>query len=119
MPSSATGLEKILADLQRIADAVSGPGLADVMTEAGQAGTQEAQSRVRVRTGALRSSIHWEQQGNTSGKLGSDLDYAAAQEFGTSRFSGQAYIEPGAQVVVEKIKEGLNQAISSGSKGAV
>ena len=115
MASSATGLEKILADLKRLEDAVSGPGLASIMSEAGQAGTQEAQARVRVRTGALRSSIHWEQQGNTTGKLGSDLDYAAAQEFGTSRFSGQAYIEPGAQVVVEKVKEGLDKAVKSGT----
>jgi HK97 gp10 family phage protein len=115
MPSSATGLEKILADLKRLEDAVSGPGLASIMTEAGQAGTQEAQARVRVRTGALRSSIHWEQQGNTAGKLGSNLDYAAAQEFGTSRFSGQAYITPGAEVTVAKIKEGLDKAVKSGT----
>jgi HK97 gp10 family phage protein len=119
MASSATGLEQILADLKRIMDTVSGPGLSSIMQEAGTAGVQEAQSRARVDTGAMRDATTWTQEGNTAGKLGSSVDYAAANELGTSKMSAQPFITPGALVVVEKIKEGLNSAISSGSKGAV
>ena len=53
--------------------------------------------KARVRTGTLRRSIHTETAETTSGavaRVGTNVEYAAAQEFGTSRMSGQPYLRP-------------------------
>jgi HK97 gp10 family phage protein len=105
LPTS--GAEKIIADLNRKAQALSPASISGVMSESGKQGVETARTRVRVRTGRLRDSIKWEQQGAESGTIGSDLYYARPQEFGTTRFRGQPYITPGAETVVTAIKEKL------------
>lgn len=57
----------------------------------------EAKARVRVRTGHLRRTIHYEirQVGDrVTVSIGADADYAIFQEMGTSRMAAHPYIRP-------------------------
>ena len=46
---------------------------------------------LHVRTGRLRQSVQTEVQSDTSGRIGTNVEYAAAQEFG---FSGAEQVRP-------------------------
>lgn len=47
-----------------------------------------------VSTGALRDSITAQSDGDLSAVVGSDLDYAVYQEYGTSRMPAQPFLTP-------------------------
>lgn len=55
-----------------------------------------AKMRAPVDTGALRASITGEADG-LSGTVSTDRDYAAYQEFGTSRMAAHPYMVPAAE----------------------
>jgi len=107
MPTSVVGADKIISDINKILQALSPGNIGSIMNEGGREGESEAKSRARVRTGRMRDSTKWQQQGPYSGTLGSDVDYAAANELGTSRMSAQPFITPGATVAVQAITKAL------------
>lgn len=56
-----------------------------------------AVQRAPVLTGTLRRSIHTETAETSEGvvaRIGTNVEYAIHQEFGTSRMSGQPYLRP-------------------------
>jgi len=64
-------------------------------------GVELAQSIVRVDTGALRASIT--SRRITDGyTIGSDLDYAAPQEYGTRHMTGRPYLRPAAEYMAQQ-----------------
>jgi len=67
----------------------------------------DAKKRAPYLTGTLRRSIHTEQTGKTSVKVGTDVEYAIFQEYGTSKMAARPYLRPAfdenRQKVVDKI----------------
>jgi HK97 gp10 family phage protein len=60
--------------------------------------TRRAKQLVRVDTGRLRSSINDEighEGGDLVGRIGTDVEYAIHQEFGTAHMAAQPYLRPG------------------------
>lgn len=55
---------------------------------------REAKTRVPVDTGRLRSSIASEERTPLLFEVGTNVEYAAPVEFGTSKMAAQPYLEP-------------------------
>ena len=67
----------------------------------------DAKRFVAVDTGRLRSSITHEiteSKDEVRGVVGTNVDYAIAQEYGTSKQSGHAYLRPALAKNLSKIK---------------
>jgi HK97 gp10 family phage protein len=58
-------------------------------------------------TGTLRRSIHTEQTGKTEVKIGTNVEYAPYQEYGTYKMTARPYLRPAfdynKQRVIDKI----------------
>ncbi len=70
----------------------------------------DAKRFVAVDTGRLRSSITHEiteSKNEIKGVVGTNVNYAIAQEYGTSKQSGQAYLRPALAKNLSKIKQML------------
>ena len=77
-----------------------------------------AVQKAAVLTGTLRRSIHTETAETSEGvvaRVGTNVEYAIHQEFGTSRMSGQPYLRPAYD---EKKGEALRE-IAAALKGMV
>lgn len=88
--------------LERLFNSPSGPLARNIAQKAIRV---ESQAKVnasgrpgpRVRTGRLRSSIHWEivvQNGNMFARVGSRVQYARAVEMGTKNARPYPYLRP-------------------------
>jgi HK97 gp10 family phage protein len=56
-----------------------------------------AKIRCPVDTGALRASIHTEPLSETSGEVGTNIEYSVYVEYGTSKMGAQPYMTPAAE----------------------
>ncbi len=68
----------------------------------------DAKRIVRVDTGRLRASITHEiekTRNMITGRVGTNVNYAIAQEYGTSKQSGHAYLRPALVKNLSKIKQ--------------
>ncbi len=68
----------------------------------------DAKRFVAVDTGRLRSSITHEiteSKNEVKGVVGTNVDYAIAQEYGTSRQSGTPYLRPALKKNIPKIRQ--------------
>lgn len=104
------GLDKLLRKFKKLSKLGKGVTLQRAAAAGGLVIANEAKRRAPVLTGNLRRSIHVGGEsgagefGNlglgpvsdTSGtvRIGTDVDYAAAVEFGTSNQSAQPYLRP-------------------------
>jgi HK97 gp10 family phage protein len=88
---------ELVAKLKRLASKAT-PAQARAALMAGGLPIQTAAAqKARVRTGTLRRSIHTETGETSEGtvaRVGTNVEYGPAQEFGTSRMSGQPYLRP-------------------------
>lgn len=88
---------ELVAKLKRLA-AKATPAQARAALMAGGLPIQTAAAqKARVKTGTLRRSIHTETAETSDGavaRVGTNVEYGPAQEFGTSRMSGQPYLRP-------------------------
>lgn len=112
MPTQVTGAEQIIAQLNKIALALSPSRIQSIMEQAGFAGEAEAKGRARYRTGAMRAATKWTQQGPDIGTIGSSVNYAIYNELGTYKMSAQPFIAPGALVVKDQIMVQLSSLLS-------
>lgn len=91
------GDAELAAKLRRLAGKAT-PAQARAALMAGGLPIQTAAAqKARVRTGTLRRSIHTETAETSEGavaRVGTNVEYAPHQEFGTSRMSGQPYLRP-------------------------
>lgn len=103
-----------LSDLDRIADGLK-TGVKTALDTGGKAGLVEAQSKVPVRTGHLRSSLYAEVKENAL-ELGGRADYTLYVEFGTSRgLPARPFIRPGAERAVTEIQKALPRGLGLSS----
>jgi len=75
----------------------------------------EAKKKAPYKTGTLRRSIHTEMISNTQARVGTDVEYAIHQEFGTSKMKAHPYLRPALdekqQEVIEKINAIVNAEV--------
>ncbi len=69
----------------------------------------DAKNKAPYLTGTLRRSIHTEKVSNTEVKVGTNVEYASYQEYGTSKMAARPYLRPAfdnnRQKVLDKISE--------------
>lgn len=82
------------------------------LEEAGQIVENDAARRSPVDTGRLRNSITHRMAGDRKVEIGSDVEYAAYVECGTSRSRAQAYLKPAATENAAKIVAAMRDALS-------
>lgn len=91
------GDDELVRKLQGLARKAT-PGQARTALMAGGLVIQTAAvPKARIKTGTLRRSIHTEAEETATGavaRVGTNVEYAPAQEFGTSRMTGQAFLRP-------------------------
>ena len=97
---SSEGFDDIVQKLQKIVDGIPN-ATREAVQESLDEGMDHSVSVVHVITGRLRDSIKTENVSETGGDLvagGGDVDYAAHEEYGTSKREGHPYLEPGFEI---------------------
>ena len=82
------------SELQRIIEQAIPDAVKATLDKSAQSAIQGAQEVVPVQTGNLRDSIRVVEQGDNYVSVGSDVEYAAAIEFGTESRVAQPYLGP-------------------------
>jgi HK97 gp10 family phage protein len=72
-----------------------------------------AQSLAPVDTGRLRSSIATEREGEMNYAVGTDVEYAVHQEYGTRYQSGKAFMRPSFERHKDEIVANLRKALNN------
>lgn len=107
MSVKTEGGDKILADLNRIAEGMSG-ALKGALEESLNMGKDHSVSVVHVISGRLRDSIRVEMKGDDSGDLVAGgqggVDYASAEEVGNSKRPGHPYLTPGGEIAWRELQ---------------
>ena len=89
--------KELLAKFEEIANNASKMA-EDMEKELGNIALESAKKNVPVDTGALRDSIDLKKTADGV-EIGSDLEYAAAVEYGTTRHAPQPYLKPASQEI--------------------
>lgn len=89
------GLDKLVDRLNRLEETVQAVG-AEAVTASAERCRVLAQEFVPVDTGALRNSIHVEKNGENESSVIAASEYAAKQEYGTSKMRPHPYMLPAA-----------------------
>jgi HK97 gp10 family phage protein len=76
-------------------------------------GVDHAKSVCRVDTGEMRDSIYGQVNGPEEAEIGATAAHSIFNEFGTIHMEPQPFIEPGAQVALQAIKDDIRQRIGS------
>ena len=118
--SKVDGLEESRRALEKIirAEMAAIPGALELI---GQQLTTEVKRRAPVATGTLRRSYNWEtgQDGRDAWvEVGSNVAYAAYQEFGTSRQEGTPHLRPAVDALRPQIRALLAEHVGRGGAGA-
>lgn len=89
--------------------------LNDILPTALKAGAliiqNSAKFKAPYRTGTLRRSIHTEMRSNTQAVVGTDVEYAVYQEFGTSKMKAHPYLRPALDENRGKVLDKINEVI--------
>jgi len=101
------GLVELNADLTKIAGSLD-KAVAEGLAEAAEKIKDDAKEFAPVDTGALQKSIRRSDVSLINPKTGREVDYAAYQEFGTSRTPPQPYMRP----ALEKNREGIRRILT-------
>jgi HK97 gp10 family phage protein len=112
MPFELDAVEAI-EGLNEIADEIIPEAVEAALMEAAEEAMRFARSIVPVDTGTLRDSIDILEQGDDYVVIGTDLEYAAYVEFGTSRMSAQPYIGPAADAMSSRFSEIFAEELDS------
>lgn len=97
MASGVSGEDELVAKLRKMAGRVRPAQLRAALMAGSLPIQTSAAQKAAVLTGTLRRSIHTETAETSDGavaRIGTNVDYAIAQEFGTSRMRGQPYLRP-------------------------
>jgi len=108
------GTSKVTANMQSAADAVEA-AVGDAVREAAMMIERDAKINVPVDTGRLRASIGAEEKTPLLFVVGTNVEYAAPVEFGTSKMAAQPYLEPAVENArtqyPDLIKEGVQAEV--------
>lgn len=115
-----TGVKELQAKLLTISTKL--PSIvAQAVSEGAGVVENSAKSKVRVKTGNLKNSIEQKNKTQTSSKvsvdIGTDVDYAAPNEYGTSKMSAQPFLRPALDENSNAIKTKIEAAIKSALGG--
>ena len=101
--TTITGVEQVKRRLGAVSRELNGRGLLPALRAAALVAQNDAKRRAPVKTGTLRRSIHTEDIDATTVAVGTDVPYAARQEFGfagtdsrgrTSHQAARPYLRP-------------------------
>ncbi len=101
--ATITGVEQVQRRLNGASRMLNGRGLLPALRAAALVVQNDAKRRAPVLTGTLRRSIHTEDRGSHAVSVGTDVPYAARQEFGfagtdslgrTYQQSARPYLRP-------------------------
>jgi HK97 gp10 family phage protein len=101
MSATVRGADKVIANMQKAAVAIEA-AVGDAVREAAMLVEREAKINVPVDTGRLRSSIASEEKKPLLFEVGTNVEYAAFVEFGTSKMAAQPYLQPAVETVRAK-----------------
>lgn len=110
------GVKQVTGNLDKAADAIN-KGVGDSVRKAAMEVERRAKENqtAHVLSGRLRASIGAEEKEPLLFEVGTNVEYAAAHEFGTSKSGAYPYIEPAVESVRQKypdlIKEGVRNEI--------
>lgn len=99
--------KEVLAMFEKIANEVP-KAMEDIVSNAGAVALTEARNKVPVDTGALKGSLTLEvdlDEDTPSAIVGTNLEYAPAVEYGTSRQRPQPYMGPAEEMAKKKMNE--------------
>ena len=113
-----TGIANVTGNLAKAAKVIEG-AVADATRKAAMEVEREAKinQTPHVDYGILRGSIKAEEKSPLLFEVGSNIEYAAAHEFGTSKTAAYPYLEPAVEKVRAKypdiVKSGVRHEIDS------
>lgn len=73
----------------------------------------EAKQRAPYKTGTLRRSIHTEMRSKAQAVVGTDVEYAVYQEFGTSKMKAHPYLRPALDEKQQEVLDKINNIIKA------
>lgn len=114
MSATVIGADKVAANMQKAAVSIEA-AVGDAVREAAMMVEREAKINVPVDTGRLRGSIGAEEQTPLLFEVGTNVEYAAFVEFGTSKAAAQPYLEP----AIESARVQYPNLIKEGVKAEV
>ena len=106
------GTQKVTANLTKAAAAIEG-AVGDTVRKAAMEVERNAKINCPVDTGILRGSISAEEKDPLFFEVGTNVEYAAYVEFGTSRMAAQPYLEPAAETVRAKYPDLVKAGVRS------
>lgn len=124
MTDKIQGSDELIDNLKKLGSNLSG-ALEAAATSGAMLIQNEAKDLAPYRTGTLRRSIHTETVEKTSDsvtlKVGTDVVYAAAQEFGIDdrNLPAHPFLRPAVDHNKEKLVDEIRKALSSIVKGAI
>lgn len=95
------GTKTVTANLTKAAAAIEG-AVGDAVRKAAMEVERDAKINCPVDTGILRGSIGAEEKEPLLFEVGTNVEYAAHVEFGTSKMAAQPYLEPAAETARAK-----------------
>lgn len=111
---SVQGVPELLRRLNVAANALGGPGLMPAIRAGGDLLVSEIQEWAPVLTGNLKRSYHQEDGAVTADGaqvlVGTDVDYAPHQEFGTRYQPGTPHVRPALETASEAILQEIVSA---------
>ena len=109
MSATIRGADKVTANMQKAAVAIE-EAVGDAVRKAAMLVEREAKINVPVDTGRLRGSIASEEKTPLLFEVGTNVEYAAAVEFGTQPYLGPA-VESARSRYPDLIKEGVKAEV--------
>ena len=106
------GTKEVTANLKKAAEAIE-VAVGDAVRKAAMEVERNAKINCPVDTGVLRSSIGAEEITPLLFEVGTNVEYAAFVEFGTSRMAAQPYLEPAAETVRAKYPDIVKAGVRS------
>ena len=110
-----TGLDQLESKFAKLESATQGKVLSNAVRSGANPILNDAIPRTRYRTGNLRRSLHVEvvneSQTHAEAEIGTDVEYAPPQEFGTSRITAQPFLRPAFDTQVETAKKEIAEAL--------
>jgi HK97 gp10 family phage protein len=94
----------------------SASGIQNALSQAGDAGLQEARSLVPVASGKLRDSIYADVKSSDTLAIGAKAEYAGYIEYGTSKRGATPFIEPAARLAASVLEDILTEMLLNPTK---
>jgi len=109
------GLQQVQANMAKIVEELHGTPILNTMRDATLLILRDARINAPVDTGRLRASITPEVKAeppDVIGIVGSNVEYAPFQEFGTKRMAGKHYLERAVEKNKDRIQREFEKVVN-------